>query len=259
MWRQVEQAGPLRGRPGAPRGSRRTGSASASRRSRPSGRRAPRGASSERRGARVGVRSSVGRVPAQACRARARAVRRRPRRPGRRAPARSRTSGAPAASANGDPADLVELVVVALEVPADRLHEQVVDGLVDPGAALDERVLDDVEGRDDADLEAGLLGAPRAGPSPRASRAGWAFPWAASRCTPSRSRRRRPATSWGTPSTNRMTMPPAEVAVALLQARHGAAAARGRRPAARGAELRPANGGTRAGEPGRPVGAVGPA
>ena len=57
-----------------------------------------------------------------------------------------------------DPADLVELVVVAREVAADRLHQEVVDGLVDPGPALDEPVLDRVEDVGDPDLEAGLLG-----------------------------------------------------------------------------------------------------
>ena len=56
-----------------------------------------------------------------------------------------------------DPADLVELMIVALEVTADRLHEEVVDGLVDPGSALDEPVLDRVEVVGDPDLEAGLL------------------------------------------------------------------------------------------------------
>src|SRR6185503_9454998 len=58
----------------------------------------------------------------------------------------------------GDPADLVELVVVAGEVAPDRLHQEVVDGLVDPGAALDEPVLDRVEDVRDPDLETGLLG-----------------------------------------------------------------------------------------------------
>ena len=47
----------------------------------------------------------------------------------------------------GDPAHLVELVVVAGEVAADRLHQEVVDGLVDPGAPLDEPVLDRIERR----------------------------------------------------------------------------------------------------------------
>ena len=57
-----------------------------------------------------------------------------------------------------DPADLVELVVVAAKVAAGRLHQEVVDGLVDPGAALDEPVLDRVEDVGDPDLETGLLG-----------------------------------------------------------------------------------------------------
>src|SRR5262245_47477798 len=56
-----------------------------------------------------------------------------------------------------DPANLVELVVVTREVAADRVHQEVVDGLVDPGARLDERVLDRIERRVDPDLEPGLL------------------------------------------------------------------------------------------------------
>ena len=38
-----------------------------------------------------------------------------------------------------DPADLVELVVVAIQVAADRLHQEVVHGLVDARPGLDER------------------------------------------------------------------------------------------------------------------------
>ena len=57
-----------------------------------------------------------------------------------------------------DPADLVELVVVARQVAAGRRHQEVVDGLVDPRPALDERVADRVERPDDPDLQAGLLG-----------------------------------------------------------------------------------------------------
>ena len=56
-----------------------------------------------------------------------------------------------------EPADLVELVVVVGQVAPDRLHQEVVDGLVDPRAALDERVVDRVERLRDPDREAGLL------------------------------------------------------------------------------------------------------
>src|SRR5205809_1169729 len=57
-----------------------------------------------------------------------------------------------------DPTNLVELVVVAGEVAADRLHQEVVDRLVDAAAALDEPVLDRLELVGDADLKTGLLG-----------------------------------------------------------------------------------------------------
>ena len=63
-----------------------------------------------------------------------------------------------AASSNVDPADLLELVVVAGQVAADGLHEEVVDRLVDPRPVLHERVLDLVERPDDVHREAGLLG-----------------------------------------------------------------------------------------------------
>ena len=56
-----------------------------------------------------------------------------------------------------DPADLVELVVVTGEVAADRIHQEVVDRLVDARPGLDERVLDRIEGSADPDLEPGLL------------------------------------------------------------------------------------------------------
>jgi hypothetical protein len=45
-----------------------------------------------------------------------------------------------------------------IEVAAGRLHQEVVDGLVNPRATLDERVVDRIEGPGDADLETGLLG-----------------------------------------------------------------------------------------------------
>ena len=116
-----------------------------------------------------------------------------------------------------DPADLVELVVVAPQVAAGRDHQEVVDGLVDAGPALDEGVVDPVERADDAHVQAGLLANLAQGGLLAWSRAGWACPWAASR---SRRRARagacrRPAA--GDPSTNRMTMPPAEVAVACFR------------------------------------------
>jgi hypothetical protein len=44
------------------------------------------------------------------------------------------------------------------EIAADGFHEEIVDGLVDAGAALDERVLDVRQRSRDADLQAGLLG-----------------------------------------------------------------------------------------------------
>ena len=56
-----------------------------------------------------------------------------------------------------DPADALELVIVTVQVTADRLHEKVVDGLVDARAALDEGVLDGRQRRDDPDPEARLL------------------------------------------------------------------------------------------------------
>ena len=56
-----------------------------------------------------------------------------------------------------DPADLVELVVVTGQVAADRVHQEVVDGLVDARAGLDEGVLDRIERSADPDLEPGLL------------------------------------------------------------------------------------------------------
>jgi hypothetical protein len=56
-----------------------------------------------------------------------------------------------------DPANLIELMVVALQVATDRFHQEVVDSLVDPRAALDEPVFDRVEDIRDPDLEPGLL------------------------------------------------------------------------------------------------------
>src|SRR5262245_13390120 len=56
-----------------------------------------------------------------------------------------------------DPPDRLELVVVPAQVAAGGIHQEVVDGLVDPGPALDEPVLDRVEGLVDPDVEPGLL------------------------------------------------------------------------------------------------------
>src|SRR5262245_56189838 len=42
----------------------------------------------------------------------------------------------------GDPADRLELVVMGAEIATGLVHQVVVDGLVDPRAALDEPVLD---------------------------------------------------------------------------------------------------------------------
>ena len=93
---------------------------------------------------------------------------RRARRPSaRRARARSRRSASSRRVVEPDPADLLELVVVPGQVAADRLHQEVVDGLVDARAGLDEPVLDRVERPGDPDLEPGLLARPRGGPSPR--------------------------------------------------------------------------------------------
>jgi hypothetical protein len=60
--------------------------------------------------------------------------------------------------AEPDPADLVELVVMTGQVAADRLHQEVVDRLVDSRAGLDEPVLDRIEDTGDADGQAGLFG-----------------------------------------------------------------------------------------------------
>src|SRR6187200_2763866 len=59
--------------------------------------------------------------------------------------------------ASSDPADLVELVVMETHVATDRLHQVVVDRLVDACPRLHEVVLDGADGRHDADLETGLL------------------------------------------------------------------------------------------------------
>src|SRR6185295_20003430 len=55
------------------------------------------------------------------------------------------------------PAHLIELVIVSIEVASDGVHEEVVDGLVDARAGLDEGVFDRVERPADSDLQARLL------------------------------------------------------------------------------------------------------
>ena len=80
-----------------------------------------------------------------------------------------------------DPADLVELAVVAIQVSADRLHQEVVHGLVDARPGLDEDVLDGVEDTGDADFQARSPRRPRGGPSPRSTRHASACPWGGSR------------------------------------------------------------------------------
>ena len=57
-----------------------------------------------------------------------------------------------------DPAHLGELAVVAGKVAADRLHQPEVDRLVDLRAALHELVLDPVDRGHDAHVQPGLLG-----------------------------------------------------------------------------------------------------
>ena len=139
------------------------------------------------------------------------------RQPARPAPARSRTSARSGASVEVDPAHLVELVVVAREVAADRFHHVVVDGLVDPRAGLDEGVFDRIDRPGDADRRARSPRPPRGAPSPRVSRRASGVPLGRVQVRTSRSRRRPPTTSWGRPASYRTTMPPAEVAVAVLR------------------------------------------
>ena len=62
------------------------------------------------------------------------------------------------ASSKGIQRTSLELVVVVGQVAAGRLHQEVVDGLVDARPGLDEEVLDRVERAGDPDLQAGLLG-----------------------------------------------------------------------------------------------------
>src|SRR3954453_3150783 len=54
-------------------------------------------------------------------------------------------------------ADVLELMIVVLEAPAGRLHQEEVDRLVDALARLREEIIDRAHRREDAHLEAGLL------------------------------------------------------------------------------------------------------
>src|SRR5690348_13262307 len=56
-----------------------------------------------------------------------------------------------------DPADLIELMIMSFQRPTDRLHQEIVDGLVDPRPRLHERVVDPIERSGDPHLEPGLL------------------------------------------------------------------------------------------------------
>ena len=108
------------------------------------------------------------------------------------------------------------------QVAADRLHQEVVDGLVDARPRLDEPVLDRVERAGDADLEPGLLARPRGARSPRGSRRGSACPSAGSRsgrraragdsrrratAGPTRTGRRSRRRKWRSPVLRRATAP----------------------------------------------------
>ena len=110
------------------------------------------------------------------------------------------------------PADLVELVVVERQVAAHRLHQVVVDRLVDARPLLDEPVLDGPH------RARGCGPGARSPPPPRAARsARWSHrrpgvPLGNDQVTVSRSRRRRPSTSSGPDPPWRSTTPPAEVA-----------------------------------------------
>ena len=99
----------------------------------------------------------------------------------RRARARSRRSACAGASAKPIQRTCVELVVVAARSPPVGLHQEVVDGLVDPGAALDERSTRSSR----AGRRSGPRGRsprrPRGAPSARSSRRRGACPWAGSR------------------------------------------------------------------------------
>ena len=162
---------------------RRTGRASASRRSRSAGRRAPGGASISGVWWTVGV----GRVGHEAASAelRPRPARRRgaraaPRR-GRRASRSVSKVRIVAASSNGIQRTSSNSWSCSAQVAADRLHQEVVDGLVDARAGLDEPVLDRVQRAGDPDLEPGLLGDLAQGRLLGRLAGVRACPWAASR------------------------------------------------------------------------------
>ena len=233
----------------------RTGPASASRRTRSASRRAPRGdrgagvwwsAWVDRRRSPSGARARPGAPVAGAARGRRPASR--PRRRSTICAAARATSARSVSNVSrrwrlgeADPADLLELVVVAGEVAADRLHQEVVDGLVDPRPALDEPVLDRVERAGDPDLEAGLLARPRGSRSARASRRRSACPSAASR---SRCRGRagaQPTTSCGISGLEADDDAAGGSGGRGPQPRHGAVAALERRSVPGAAGTRPAH------------------
>src|SRR5437667_10952838 len=56
-----------------------------------------------------------------------------------------------------DPTDPIELVIMALQIAADWLHAEIVDGLVDSRATPDEPVLERLQDVADPHLEAILL------------------------------------------------------------------------------------------------------
>ena len=116
-----------------------------------------------------------------------------------------------------DPADLVELVVVAGEVAAGRLHEEVVDGLVDARARTGRTSTRWTRAAPVIRTSRPVSSATsrRAVSSVVSPRSG--VPLGSVQVRPSRSRRRLPTTSWGRPASYRTTMPPAEVAVAVLR------------------------------------------
>ena len=130
--------------------------------------------------------------------------------------ARSRTSGARRPRSNGTQRTWSNSWSWPSQVAADRLHQEVVDGLVDPGPALDEPVLDRVEDVGDPDLETGLLGDLAEGRLLARLAGVRACPSAGSRsgCRDRGGGRRRRGR--GLPSSKRTTMPPAEVAVPVL-------------------------------------------
>ena len=114
------------------------------------------------------------------------------------------------------------------EVAAGGHHQEVVDGLVDARPALDEPVLDGVEGARRCRRPGRSPRAPRAGRSPRWSRRRLGVPLGSVQVTPSRSRLRLPTTSCGAPADEADDDATGGGGVGLLQARH-AGATEGRR------------------------------